>query len=185
MFLESWDEYSNYTLSTPEPKQTSFQATSFEELFKEDADGNKRFDPKLAVEQDKRIANGNNAGPVEVDIEEVKQNHGSKKFIGADGKEIDEALAMKIIEEQGGRIMKVEETVRHAGTPDAPHQQAPPPPPKPVTDNLNVGVQDVMNDKGPKVFYDQFGNELPQDVALSLLNEGGRIVNVEKSSTYV
>lgn len=186
-YLESWDEYSNYTLSSEGPKQTSFQATNINELFKDDGSGNKQFDSNLVFEQDKRLAELNNqqqdqqpydhqiansAGPaVEVGVEDVKKNQGPKKFIGPDGQEIDEEVALQMIAEQGGRLMKVEETSTKGGATQsaAPTQKYP-----------DVGIDDIMKDEGPKKFMDQFGNELDPEVAMGYLNQGGHIVNVER-----
>ena len=161
ILLEDWESYENHTMSTMEPRPEG------ETVFNSPAKNT----------------------PVEVEVEDIYQNSGNKRFIGPDGKEIPEEEALKLIEEQGGKIMKVEDTIVGKGTNAAhdrpvpqqpPHQQQqqqqqqPHQPPK-------VNLEDIKKDTGPKKFLDQHGNEIDPAVAMKMLEEGGQVMDVQKT----
>ncbi|KAL6943641.1 hypothetical protein ACO0OE_003532 [Hanseniaspora uvarum] len=116
-------------------------------------------------------------GAVEVGLEDIQHNSGKKRFVGPDGNEISEEEALKIIEERGGKIMKREDTIKAAGTGE-PNVNVPPPA-HIAEQAVKPEIADIMNNKGPKKFLDQYGNELPEEVALQLINNGGQIYDVQ------
>lgn len=118
-------------------------------------------------------------GAVEVDVEDIQQNSGKKRFIGPDGNEISEEEAMKIIDERGGKILKREEQVHVPGT-GVPKVNVPPPA-QIAEQAVNPVIADIMNNKGPKKFLDQNGNEIDEAVAMKLINDGGKIYDVQQT----
>ncbi|XBW35091.1 hypothetical protein QEN19_000653 [Hanseniaspora menglaensis] len=162
LLLEDWESYDNLTMSKPEAA------------------------PEGMTILDKHITNT----PVQVDVEDIHQNKGIKKFIGPDGREIPEEDALKLIAKQGGKVMKVEDTVYNKGT-GAAHENVAPQIEQPVHEQfknqvqpgamVNVNLEDIKNDKGPKKFLDQYGNEIDPVVAMKMLEDGGQIVDVQQS----
>jgi len=73
--------------------------------------------------------------------------------------------------------MKREDTIKAAGTGE-PNVNVPPPA-HIAEQAVKPEIADIMNNKGPKKFLDQYGNELPEEVALQLINNGGQIYDVQ------
>lgn len=161
LLLEDWESYENYTMTTIEDKPEG------ETVLKTEAKGE----------------------PVEVGVEDIHNNQGNKKFIGPDGNEIPEEEALKLIEQQGGRIMKVEDTIVKKGT-DAAHEN---PQPSNINEQPNpnqqpnqhpkgkLDLEEIKKNKGPKKFLDQHGNEIDPQVAMKMLEEGGEVLDIHKT----